>query len=89
MLSKPTKLLLKVSIDENLPKEQKKQFVLVGDDKKIENETSYKLGQAYLESGNIDSALEYLHKYYRYCQEVNDDEGFGQASEALAICYQK
>ncbi|CAF4875115.1 unnamed protein product, partial [Rotaria magnacalcarata] len=24
-----------------------------------------------------------------YCEQVNDDEGFGQASEALAICYQK
>lgn len=61
----------------------------VGDDKKVANETSYKLGQAYLEYGDIDSALKYLHKYYDYCQQVQDDEGFGQASEALAICYQK
>lgn len=61
----------------------------LGDDKKIENDTSYKLGQAYMESGNVDSALKYLHKYYDYCLEVNDDEGYGQASEALAICYQK
>ncbi|CAF0734288.1 unnamed protein product [Adineta steineri] len=58
-------------------------------DKKVENETSYKLGQAFLEHGDVDSALKYLHKYYDYCQEVNNDEGFGQASEALAICYQK
>jgi hypothetical protein len=64
-------------------------FFLLGSDKKIENETSYKLGQAYLEYGNIDSALIYLHRYYDYCQTVDDDEGFGQASEALAICYQK
>ncbi|CAF4243337.1 unnamed protein product, partial [Rotaria magnacalcarata] len=26
-------------------------------DRKVENETSYKLGQAYLEHGNVDSAL--------------------------------
>mgnify|MGYP002394328312 CR=1 FL=1 len=64
------------------------QFRL-GDDKKVENETSYKLGQDYVEHGDVDSALTYLHKYYDYCQSVNDDEGFGQASEALAICYQK
>ena len=55
----------------------------------MENETSYKLGQAFLEHDDVDSALEYLHKYYDYCQQVDDDEGFGQASEALAICYQK
>lgn len=59
------------------------------DDRKVENETSYKLGQAYLEHDDVDSALTYLHKYYDYCQQVNDDEGFGQASESLAICYQK
>jgi len=61
----------------------------IGDDKKLANETSYKLGQAYSEHGDIDSALIYLHKYYDYCQQIDDDEGFGQASEALAICYQK
>ena len=55
----------------------------------MENETSYKLGQAYIEHGDVDSALKYLQKYYDYCERVNDDEGFGQASEALAICYQK
>ena len=47
------------------------------------------MGQAYLEYGDIDSALIYLHRFYDYCQAVDDDEGFGQASEALAICYQK
>jgi hypothetical protein len=47
------------------------------------------LGQAYLEQDDIDTALVYLKKYYDYCQRVEDDEGFGQASEALAICYQK
>ena len=55
----------------------------------MENDTSYKLGQAYVEYGDIDSALIYLHRYYDYCQAADDDEGFGQASEALAICYQK
>lgn len=55
----------------------------------MENETSYKLGQAYIEHGDVDAALKYLQKYYDYCERVNDDEGFGQASEALAICYQK
>ncbi|UJR36572.1 hypothetical protein I4U23_029291 [Adineta vaga] len=58
-------------------------------DKKVENETSYKLGQAFLEHGDVDSALKYLHRYYDYCEDMNDDEGFGLASEALAICYQK
>jgi hypothetical protein len=63
--------------------------ISIGMDGKVENETSYKLGQAYLAHGHVDSALKYLHKYYDYCQQANDDEGFGQASEALAICYQK
>ncbi len=62
---------------------------MLAGDKKLENETSYKLGQTFLEHGDVDSALKYFHRYYDYCQEVNDDEGFGQASEALAICYQK
>lgn len=78
----------KVELNENI-RPNRKILSFPGDDKKIENETSYKLGQAYLEFGNIDSALIYLHRYYDYCLAVNDDEGFGQASEALAICYQK
>jgi hypothetical protein len=67
----------------------KKSLLLLGDEKKLENETCYKLGQAYVEHGDIDSALKYLHKYYDYCEHLDDDESFGQASEALAICYQK
>jgi hypothetical protein len=63
--------------------------LFLGDDKEIENAISYKLGHAYLEQNDIDSALIYFHRYYDYCQQVNDNEGFGQASEALAICYQK
>ncbi len=63
--------------------------LLLGDDKKLENEISYKLGHVYLEQDDIDSALKYFHKYYDYCQQVNDNDGFGQASEVLAICYQK
>ncbi|CAF4306051.1 unnamed protein product, partial [Rotaria sp. Silwood2] len=59
------------------------------DDRKLENETCYKLGHAYLEFNKIESALKYFHKYYDYCQRENDNEGFSQASEALAICYQK
>ncbi|CAM4876803.1 unnamed protein product [Rotaria socialis] len=89
-----TRLYMKLA--ERRTDNQSLQFVLKAyeasaqsSDRKIENETSYKLGQAYLEHGNVDSALKYLHKYYDYCEQVNDDEGFGQASEALAICYQK
>ncbi|CAF1581125.1 unnamed protein product [Rotaria sp. Silwood1] len=59
------------------------------DDKKLENEISYKLGHAYLELNDIELALKYFHKYYDYCQQANDNENFAQASEALAICYQK
>ncbi|CAF3788688.1 unnamed protein product [Rotaria sordida] len=59
------------------------------DNKKLENETAYKLGYAYLELNDIELALKYFHKYYDYCQQENDNEGFSQASEALAICYQK
>lgn len=77
------------TIDNKNETSQSTTFVRIGDDKKVENETSYKLGQAYLEQDDVDSALIYLHKYYDYCQQVNDDEGFGQASESLAICYQK
>ena len=61
----------------------------LGADEKVEHETSFKLGQTYIEHGDVDSALIYLQKFYDYCQRVNDEEGFGQASEALAICYQK
>lgn len=61
----------------------------LGSDKKIENETCFKLGQTFIEHGDVDSALIYLEKYYEYCRQVNDDEGFGRASETLAICYQK
>ncbi|CAF4732772.1 unnamed protein product, partial [Rotaria magnacalcarata] len=62
--------------------------IFEGDDKKVENETCYKLGHAYLQRENIESALKYFHICYDYCQRVNDYEDFGQASEALAICYQ-
>ena len=88
MLSKHMKLPDIVEELNNLS-QLSENILCLGGDKKVENETSYKLGQAYLEHGNVDSALEYLKKYYDYCEQVNDDEGFGQASEALAICYQK
>ena len=63
--------------------------MLLGDDKNVENKINYRLGLAYLARDDIDSALKHLHTYYDYCQLVNDDEGFGYASETLAICYQK
>lgn len=63
--------------------------MLIGDDKSLENDTCYKLGRAYLEREEIDSALKYFHRYYDSCQQENDNQGFVRASEALAICYQK
>lgn len=64
-------------------------MLFLGDDRKVENETSYKLGRAYLALNDVDSALKYFHQYYDYCQEEHDTEALGQALEALAVCYQK
>ncbi|XP_072170818.1 tetratricopeptide repeat protein 29-like [Diadema setosum] len=58
-------------------------------DGRKEGEASYRLGLAYEQSGDCDTALMYLQGYLDICKRYKDQPGIGQACEAIAKSYEK
>ncbi|CAG5120048.1 unnamed protein product [Candidula unifasciata] len=56
-------------------------------DKKLEGEASYNLGLAYQKVNELDNALTHLYTFYKACQGDSDNEGTGQACDAIAKIY--
>jgi hypothetical protein len=57
--------------------------------KVLEGQISFKLGSAYEESNDLDTALACFNNFYELSRKTNDSTAFGEASEALANCYKK
>lgn len=55
----------------------------------LEGQTSYLLGNIYIENSNLDISLSYFNNYYEISKRGKDLENLGKASEALAKCYEK
>ncbi|XP_029458966.1 tetratricopeptide repeat protein 29 isoform X1 [Rhinatrema bivittatum] len=55
-----------------------------GGDNKIKGESAYRLGLAYLSTGNPQSAISSLNTYMEISRKLQDNIGIGKANEALA-----
>jgi hypothetical protein len=61
----------------------------LGNIEALRGQVSQMLGEAYKSSGDIRTALKYYEIYYSITKARRDVINFGQASEAIAFCYQK
>ncbi|XP_064637606.1 tetratricopeptide repeat protein 29-like isoform X2 [Lineus longissimus] len=60
-----------------------------GGNKKMEGESSFRLGLGYDKVGNATTALLYLNRYFDMCKAIDDDAGLGLACEAIAKAYER
>lgn len=56
-------------------------------DRDLQGVASYKLGHAYEQNGDGETALLHLNKYLEICTAQSDSEGIGKACDAIAKAY--